>query len=180
MQFLAIVALSIAAAVAYGIVHDQITVRICQEYFTIGHPLIFPTASPTILALAWGVIATWWVGLILGLGLATASRVGFRRPVDARELVQPIGTLLVVMAVGALLSGGLVAVLAERGELELWEPLASLIPAESQTGFLTDLAAHSASYLIGGVGGLFLILWVWRRRLRELPPNNSLERTRDR
>ena len=180
MQFLAIVGLSIAAAVVYGIVHDQITVRICLEYFTIGHPPIFSTSSPTLLALAWGVVATWWVGLILGLGLATASRVGVRRPIEARELVRPIGTLLAVMAVGALLSGGLVAVLAARGNLSLWEPLASLIPAESHNGFLTDLGAHSASYLIGGVGGLVLMFRVWHRRLRELPPNKSLERTRAR
>jgi hypothetical protein len=180
LQFLAIVALSIAAAVAYGTIHDQITVRICLEYFTLGHPPIFATASPTLLALGWGVVATWWVGLILGFGLATASRVGVRRPMEARELLQPIGTLLAVMAMGALLSGGLVAALAARGKLALWEPLASLIPAESQNGFLTDLAAHSASYFIGGVGGLVLISWVWRRRLRELPPNTSLERTRER
>jgi len=179
LQFLAIVALSIAAAVVYGIVHDQVTVRICLEYFTIGHPPIFPTASPTLLALAWGVVATWWVGLILGLGLATVSRVGVRRPIEARDLIQPVGTLLAVMAVGALLSGGLAAALAARGKIALWEPLASLIPPASQNGFLTDLAAHSASYLVGGVGGLVLIFWVWRRRLRGLPPNTSLERTRE-
>jgi hypothetical protein len=174
LQFLAIVALSIAAAVVYGIAHDQVTVRICLEYFTIGHPPIFPTASPTLLALGWGVLATWWMGLILGLGLATASRVGVRRRIGARELVQPIGILMAVMALGALLSGGVAAVLASRGMLSLWEPLSSEIPPESQVGFLTDLAAHSASYLVGGVGGLVLISWAWRRRLRELPPDTSL------
>jgi len=179
LQFLAIVSLSIAAAVVYGIAHDQVTVRICLEYFTVGHPPIFPTASPTLLALGWGVVATWWMGLILGLGLATASRVGARRPIEVRELVRPIGTLLALMAVGALLSGGLASVLASRGSLSLWEPMSSLIPNESHAGFLTDLAAHSASYLVGGVGGLVLIHWAWRRRLRELSPNTSLERTRE-
>jgi len=37
MQAIRIVLLSIASAVAYGIVHDQITARICIEYFTIGY-----------------------------------------------------------------------------------------------------------------------------------------------
>ena len=78
MQALAIVALSILAAVSYGIVHDQITARVCVEYFTIGHPqvLAVPTDSPTVLGFVWGVIATWWVGLGLGIPLALAARLG--------------------------------------------------------------------------------------------------------
>jgi len=74
MQALAIIAMCVAMAVAYGIVHDQITVRICLEYFTVGHPPVFPTSDPTLLALGWGVIATWWVGLLLGILLACAAR----------------------------------------------------------------------------------------------------------
>jgi hypothetical protein len=35
MQSLAIIGLSILAAVVYDIVHDQSTARICVEYFTI-------------------------------------------------------------------------------------------------------------------------------------------------
>jgi hypothetical protein len=174
LQFLAIVGLSVASAVAYGILHDQITVRICLEYFTIGHPPIFATQSPTLLALGWGVVATWW------MGLAAAARVGVRPKINVRELVRPVGALLVVMAVSALLFGGVVASLSSRGTLSLWEPLSSLISPESQPGFLADLAAHSASYLVGGVGGIVLIVSIWRRRLKELPPNTSLERTRER
>jgi len=35
----------ILAAVFYGILHDQITARICVEYFTIGHPIVFGTET---------------------------------------------------------------------------------------------------------------------------------------
>ena len=82
MQVLAIVALCIGAAVVYGIAHDQITARICVEYFTIGHPPVFATDDPTLLGLGWGVIATWWVGLMLGIFLALAARAGRRPPRD--------------------------------------------------------------------------------------------------
>ncbi|MBV8223051.1 MAG: hypothetical protein JO293_06785, partial [Candidatus Eremiobacteraeota bacterium] len=68
--------LCIAAAVLYGELHDQITARVCVEYFTIGHPPLFPTDDPTLLGLGWGVVATWWVGLVLGAGLAVAARAG--------------------------------------------------------------------------------------------------------
>ena len=46
MQWLAIVLLSVLTCVTYGIVHDQITARICVEYFTIGHPPVFDTDDP--------------------------------------------------------------------------------------------------------------------------------------
>ena len=68
MQSILVILLCIGSAICYGIVHDQITARICVEYFIIGHPPVFGTDSPTLLGLGWGVIASWWVGLILGEG----------------------------------------------------------------------------------------------------------------
>src|SRR3954465_1193790 len=93
-----IVLLSILAAVVYGIVHDQVTARICVEYFTVGHPPVFNTESPTLLGLGWGVIATWWVGLILGVPLAIAARAGRRPKRSAAGLVPRILVLLGCMA----------------------------------------------------------------------------------
>jgi hypothetical protein len=55
MQSLAIVGLCGLSAVTYGIVHDQITARVCVEYFTIGHPPVFDTNSPTLLGLGWAL-----------------------------------------------------------------------------------------------------------------------------
>ena len=83
-QSIRIVLMSIAAAIAYGIAHDQVTVRICLEYFTIGHEPVFPTRNPTLLAIGWGIIATWWVGVLLGVPLAIVARAGSPRGVVAR------------------------------------------------------------------------------------------------
>ena len=71
---------SVFASIVYGILHDQVTARVCVEYFTIGHPPVFNTNDPTLLAIGWGIIATWWVGLILGIPLAVAARAGNRPP----------------------------------------------------------------------------------------------------
>lgn len=166
MKSLAIVALCIGSAVVYGIVHDQITARICVEYFTIGHPPVFDTKSPTLLAIGWGIIATWWVGLLLGVPLAIVARAGRRPKRDARSLVRPIITLLVVMAVCALISGTIGYVLARGGSVYLVEPLSERVPLEKQAAFLADLWAHSMSYLVGFVGGLVVIGSVWRSRGR--------------
>ena len=94
MKSLSIVALAMAAAISYGIVHDQITARICLEYFTIGHPRLIASESPTVLALFWGVVATWWVGLPLGIALAVAARIGGRPKLTATDLVRPLAKLL--------------------------------------------------------------------------------------
>jgi hypothetical protein len=61
-----ILLLCILAATTYGILHDQITARLCLEYFTLAHPPLFHTESPTILAFCWGILATIGVGAVLG------------------------------------------------------------------------------------------------------------------
>src|SRR5882757_5376717 len=105
MEFLRIVGLGLGAAIGYGILHDQITARICVEYFTVGHPPLIASTSPTLLALAWGVVATWWVGLPLGLGLAVAARVGTRPKVNAGAVAPSVLALLGIMAACALAAG---------------------------------------------------------------------------
>src|ERR1039457_4994451 len=62
MEALKIAFTCVMAAVIYGIVHDQITARICLEFFTFFPPPIFHTQSPTLLGIGWGIVATWWVG----------------------------------------------------------------------------------------------------------------------
>src|SRR5258708_2938840 len=119
MQALAVVGLSVLAAIVYGILHDQITARICVEYFTIRNEPIFRTQSPTLLALGWGVLATWWVGFLLGVPLAVAARAR-RRPKRApHSLVRPILILMAVMAACALVAGVTGAVLAQCGVVRL-------------------------------------------------------------
>src|SRR5690606_7093623 len=100
-----IVGLAILLAVAYGVGHDQVTARICVEYFTIGHPPIFSTENPTLLAFGWGIVATWWVGLILGCLLAAAARIGEWPRMQASELVRPLLCVLVTVGLLAAVAG---------------------------------------------------------------------------
>jgi hypothetical protein len=172
-----IISLCFVAAIAYGIVHDQITARICVEYFTIGHPPVFDTDSPTLLGLGWGVIATWWVGLLLGLMLAFAALRGSRPKRTARSLVGPVAILLVWMGTLAAVAGVLGFLAANLGWVRLVEPFASRVPVERHALFIADLWAHSASYLVGFVGGLILIRRVWRSRQRFTSTTTAQPRT---
>ncbi len=73
---LKIAGLFILAAVLYGVVHDQITARVCVEYFTIAQPTLVASTSPTVLGLVWGVVAAWWPGATAGLAISCAAREG--------------------------------------------------------------------------------------------------------
>jgi len=164
MEFLKIVGLGVLAAVSYGIIHDQITARVCVEYFTIGHPPLIPSTSPTLLAFAWGVVATWWVGLPLGFTLASAARLGHRPKLLAAQLTPLISPPPCYNGRRRTRCGNRWLHSREaRGHIAPWN-WATMIPAPAQPRFLADAWAHSASYLSGVVGGLVIVVIAYRRR----------------
>ena len=166
VQPLLIVLLCVVAAVTYGIIHDQITARVCVEYFTIGHPPVFGTEDPTLLGLGWGIIATWWVGALLGVPLAIVARAGSWPKRSAASLVRPLVWLMVVAAGTALVAGIHGYWLARVDAVRLIGPIATELPPERHVPFIADLWAHSASYLVALVGGIVVMVQVWRSRLR--------------
>src|SRR6185369_15846880 len=120
METIKIIVLTVLLAIVYGIAHDMVTTRVCVEYFTIGHPDIFHTTSPTKLALGWGVVATWLPGLMIAVPLAVIARFPFWSKggwpkLTARELLAPAAVLMLVMGVASLIAGIVGYVLASRG-----------------------------------------------------------------
>jgi hypothetical protein len=136
VQALTIIALSVLAAITYGVLHDQITARICVEYFTIGHAPIFGTEDPTLLGLGWGVLATWWVGVLLGAPLAAVARIGSSPKRTAISLARPMAVFMLVSAICALVAGTVGFFLARSGSIRLIEPLASAVPIAKHNPFL--------------------------------------------
>lgn len=164
MQSLKIVLTCIVAAIVYGIVHDQFTAHICVEYFSVFHPPVFETDSPTLLGLGWGVIATWWVGAFLGVLLALSARLGSRNKTDARQLLRPILKLLLTMGLLAALAGLTGFVLASRGVIVPPAWIATILPHQKHARFMADWWAHNASYLVGFLGGIVLCILTIRTR----------------
>src|SRR5438067_621538 len=107
MESAKIILLSTLATSAYGILHDQVTARVCVEYFTVGHPPLFATEDPTLLGLGWGILATWWFGLFLGIPLALMARAGPPPKTTARVLVKPVLVLMGSVGLCALFAGGI-------------------------------------------------------------------------
>ena len=165
--FLAISLMGMAAACCYGICHDQVTARVCIEYFTLAHPQIFRTESPTLLALGWGIVATWHVGLALGVLIALACRVGGKRPrLAPRDIVRPMLILMLSIGLISAASGVVGWQLAKAKVVWLTPDYARLISRHLHVAFMADAWAHVAAYAAGFPGAIVLFFWCLRRRRR--------------
>lgn len=166
LEALKIVSFSILCAVAYGILHDLVTAHVSVEYFTIAHPPVFPTKDPLWLAIGWGVIATWWVGLILGTVLALFARVGSWPKLDLKSLKYLIAMLMIVSGALAIFSGLIGWALTQffgSWTIGFW---ASEIEPGRHARFAFAAWAHSASYVVGGIGGVIVAARSLMRRKR--------------
>src|SRR5215472_13883073 len=163
-ETLKIVLLPTIAAIAYGIVMDQITIRVCPEYFTIAHPHILNTDSLTLLALAWGGIATWWAGAIAGVAFAIAARAGKLPKVTWRRFLRPLAALALVMALCTIAAGFVGSWMVNSGSIPAVQAWAMSLPLDKQAAFMADAFAHVASYLVGALGCLTIaVSAAWKR-----------------
>jgi hypothetical protein len=73
--FITVVSFTILIAAIFGIIHDQVTYTISPEYYTKFKFFQFRLAFPgcefkmnhRLAAMMVGIMATWWMGLIIGL-----------------------------------------------------------------------------------------------------------------
>ncbi len=163
-ELLKIVLFSVAAAIIYGIAHDMVTAHVCVEYFSVAHPQVIDSESPVLLALVWGVLATWWMGLSLGLMLAIAARFGSRPPADLATVRRAIVGVMVVSFATALVCGIAGALLFGNGLIDIPPFWAEIIAPDRHLRFMTVAAAHQGSYLAASLAGLLMIVRTWRRR----------------
>jgi hypothetical protein len=161
-----VIVLSVVAACGYGIIHDQITVRVCIEYFTVAHSPLFHTAAPTLLAVCWGVAASAGVGLALGAMLALVSQSDGQAPYPLSRLGKSILVLLGAMALSAFAAACIGYQLPEHGLVSIPAAFAEAIPEARHSRFMAVWFAHGASYLVGLGGGALLCFRIWRERGR--------------
>ena len=164
-ESLKIIVFCILATCVYGIAHDMVTAHVCVEYFLPPvHPVIFPTTSPILLALIWGVIATWWVGLFLGVLLAAACRIGNKPKRTVSQIIRPVMILLALLFITSILLGLV-------GYMVGWADIFENLPDNPEPGFrhkhaafLFDVVAHLAAYLLGAIGGVVVAIYSLRYR----------------
>ena len=159
-------ALGLVAMVGYGMLQDQVSARLCPEYFTVFHPPIPGLTDPTLLGIAWGFLGAWWGGVLLGYVAGLVATLGSRPPLASRELVRPLMVLLVVVSAVVLLTGINVWRHAELFGVSLDPALTKLLTPERHRPLLIVACYHFAAYASAVIGGVVLCLWVRVERVR--------------
>jgi hypothetical protein len=164
---LLLIAACITAMAGYGMLQDQISVRLSREYFTVGHPPIEGLHDPTLLGVAWGFLGGWWGGMLMGMSLGLVATRGKAPPLTVREVLPGVGWLLLAVAGGTLLAGVSAWYNGGIAEVRLGGGWATAVPEERHRAFLTVACAHFGTYVTAVVGTLVLCLHIARLRRRE-------------
>lgn len=177
MKFLKIIGLVTTAASMYGVLNNLVTANLCIEFFRLFR-LDIHSSNPVVIAVVYGVLSTWWLGLLLGIIVACAARTGHRAQLSASDLMRPIGFLIATMCFVAAISGWIGHSVAPSfvSEPGIQEAFAVIPPEKHVMAFAVN-AAHLGAYGSGIIGVLVLCVRVLARRSnldqRRLPVMNS-------
>lgn len=150
----------------YGILHDQVTYTLSEEYFT---KLKFEQFAfmnlgwhPRVFVGGIGLMATWWVGLITGWLIARAG-------IHAHGGLLPLKTFgkLALLLVGVVVTSAILGYgfgwFFYEARQEHWAWVGPLLQVEDVERFARVGYAHNFVY-VGGVVGT-VICMVWAKRL---------------
>lgn len=167
----------------YGILHDQMTYTISPEYYTkfkfyqfglmdIGNEAIFP--NPRIEVSAVGFMATWWMGLPIGLILGLVGLIH----INHRQMFKVTMHAILITVIIAFVTGliGLAygkLFLADKG-VDWWLP-ENLIDTEN---FISVGSMHNFSYL-GGIFGLIAgIIYSVKQKMKNALQQRTVLKTK--
>ena len=151
---------------AFGVLMDQVSARLCPEYFTVLHNPIPGLTDPTLVGLVWGVLGAAGGGVALGYGAGLAATVGARPRLTTRELVLPTTVTVVGVAAAVTMSGVSVWHNAHGLGVRFDPAYGVAIPAERHGAALTVGCYHMVAYFAAVAGSVALCVWIGRERAR--------------
>lgn len=152
----------IVAASILGIAVDVITANVAVKYFTVHHPHVVESDSPWVMALIWGVGASWWVGL-LAAPLLWWANVSRPDPLPRRRVMQ--ASVRAMALIWAIMMAILVTVYLVAGLIPLEQRRPSF---ESDRRLMSVAMAHASEYVLAGIMVGALVIRI--RRIRKPDP----------
>jgi hypothetical protein len=144
-----------------GLAVDVVTANVAVEYFTVHHPHVVDSHSPWIMAVVWGIGASWWFGLIAGVLLWWMN---VRRPQplsDKRILRMIVPCLVVIWFVMMAIVAGVYEIAGRIPEKQ------RKVTFESDRRLMAVALSHSTEYALGGI--VTIVLMIRIARVKEQP-----------
>ena len=157
-------ALGVVASVGYGVLQDQVSARLCPEYFTVFHHPIQGLTDPTLVGVVWGFLATWWAGMLLGYIAGLFATLGSAPKLTPREIVVPLLHLMGGIAGTVAISGASVWINAENLGLSVDPSMGKMLPPQRHISLLVVACYHMVAYAVSIAGSVVLCVWIWRER----------------
>ncbi len=154
-----IVAGTVLIAIVYGIAHDMVTAHTEISYFTIFHPRISDSNSPVVMALMWGVIATWWMGAIIGVIVALCAQLGTKPRIPARCVLKSLTRATAVVFIIAMATLAAMLRLCEGKTVEFQPD-----PSDTSGRFLAVMITHNVSYFLSALVAVAVCVTILVRR----------------
>jgi len=163
---------AVATAVFYGVINDQLTCTISWEYFYYGkeiYKVVGPETPPADWPFRWevakvGIMATWSVGLILGVILLVANNPIKNWPrLSYRTLLRCLITIVLISITFGIIGG----LLGYQGFLTNLSPdFQDMTRANvfRPKNFICTWGIHLGGYVGGIVGTITCALWMICKR----------------
>ena len=162
--FTSTIFIAIILAGLYGILHDQVTYSISPEYFTkfkyrqFGfEPLWFGGHRQTVAVI--GFLATWWMGLLIGIILGSAGLIFRDYTTMRRKINKAIKIVFITAIIFAIIGFLWGKYYLIRTGVNWWLP----DDLYNKNDFIVVGSIHNFSYIGGVAGLLFAVVYMIRK-----------------
>lgn len=140
-----IIAGSTVIAICLGIAIDMVTAHVAVEYFSVHHPQYIGVQPAWVLALYWGVAASWWFGLVAG---GTLALINARQPnpLPWSQVLKLIAFYCLAIWVTMMLIVLGIYLFAGRIPMDVRRP-----SFESDRRLMAVAIAHLSEYVLGAI-----------------------------
>lgn len=151
------IATVVALTCLFGIALDLVTAHVWVEYFTVHHPKVVASQSPIVMAVIWGLGASWWFGAAAAAILWWFNR---RRPnpLSAATLVRWIVHALIALWLVMIAMLGAIYALIGLLPIKMRRPTFD-VDRRAMSVALT----HQTEYVLGVIVFVVLMILVARR-----------------
>lgn len=165
---------------AYGVLHDQITVRLGVEYFSrfklTQFDYLDASAPLHLNVMKIGFLATWWVGFFAGWFMGRVTLPHEPLKAAAQRCAMGVGCMIAVAVVFAVVADTWAPTSLADTRIGNWSDMLSYYNIQDPLAFIRVGYIHNASYLGGLVGLIGVLAWlrITRKPSPKIPARSPL------